>query len=446
MSNKPRLGVIHAPNGAANLREIYVSATGICDVVLIMRKPLAEAYPELIGVAGTLFHDVVIWDEDTTLEGLGLAGLTTFHDGELDLVDRELAALGLPGLGSHDQPWDKLSQRRRLNAAGASRLPIDAVSSPVEFRAAVAAVGLPAVLKPRRGVSGSGIAFIETAEDVAHQFEHRADWRDLLLEKMLGRGAHPSGVAWLGDFVSVETESVGAERRHVAVFDKVPVSVVRRSGTGGADAVRVTGDLTPSRLPSRHLDAVLDHTSRALDALGVAWRFTHTELWVSDSDVQVIEVNGRVGGHLNRVLRLVGGPDMVRSALFLALGREPIAHPEPQPGFAAGLFPVFTTGGPHVNAQVSRADLRRLPGVVGVDEVAVAGKPRADNGFRAANVTVKAADPAELDERIRAVHRGIGRLFAVDGAISDPWRSLSPAEPAALPVAVDRPSPSEIVR
>src|SRR5215204_4540100 len=384
MSNQSRVGVLYAPHGAASLRDIYIAASGICDVVIVIRRQVAQAHPKVVAAAQMVFDEVVIWDDGAPLGNLELAGFTTFHDTELDAVDRELVALGLPGVGRYERPWDKLVQRTRLNAAGASRLPIAAVSSPMEFHDALTMVGRPAVLKPRRGASGSGIALIETLQDVAHQLEHRTVWNDLLLEKMLDPGRHPSSVAWLGDFVSVETENVGTHRRHVALFDKVPVSIVRRAGADGADAVRVTGDITPSRLSSDHRQAVLDQASRALDALGVAWRFTHTELWVSASDVQVIEVNGRVGGHLNRVLRLLRGPDMIRSALVLSMGREPLRHADPQPGFAAGLFPVFASRGSHVTAKVSLSDLRRLPGVVGVDEVATSGALRSENGFRAA--------------------------------------------------------------
>src|SRR5215204_499004 len=214
MSNQSRVGVLYAPHGAASLRDIYIAASGICDVVIVIRRQVAQAHPKVVAAAQMVFDEVVIWDDGAPLGNLELAGFTTFHDTELDAVDRELVALGLPGVGRYERPWDKLVQRTRLNAAGASRLPIAAVSSPMEFHDALTMVGRPAVLKPRRGASGSGIALIETLQDVAHQLEHRTVWNDLLLEKMLDPGRHPSSVAWLGDFVSVETENVGTHRRH----------------------------------------------------------------------------------------------------------------------------------------------------------------------------------------------------------------------------------------
>jgi hypothetical protein len=61
--------------------------------------------------------------------------------------------------------------------------------------------------------------------------------------------------------------------------------------------VAETGDVTPSRLPPDVRGLALERTGAALDALDVRWRVTHTELRVTQTEVEVIEVNhGRVGG------------------------------------------------------------------------------------------------------------------------------------------------------
>ncbi|MFD9634154.1 ATP-grasp domain-containing protein [Streptomyces violascens] len=421
--NAPRLAVLHRPHGAAGLREIFAASRGLCEPHLVLRQEVAEQDPEILRTAPSFFPVSVCTGDDVTsaVRDMSAAGLVTFHDAELEHVDAALTALGLPGRSLIDDAWDKLVQRRAFESAGCSAIRAVPVDRAEDLHNAVARIGLPAVLKPRRAAGGGGVAFIGTEADVQHQLDRRTRWNGLLLETRIPSSAHPSGVGWLGDFVSVETASVGTDRRHLAVFDKVPVSVVARAGHDGADAVDVTGDVTPSRLPAPAHRAVLDATSAALDALGVRDRVTHTELRIGSDGAEVIEVNGRVGGHLARVLRLVGGPDLIGQALTVALGVSPAPAPETAPGYALGLFAPFPDRTGPVLSSVSRADLRALPGVVGVDEVARQGAARQDTGGRIANLTLRAPDSETLDRYVREVSSGLAGLFAADGMRDDPW-------------------------
>ncbi|XEC33111.1 ATP-grasp domain-containing protein [Streptomyces fradiae] len=430
------MGVVHRPYGAAGLRDVYRAAQGLCRPVLIFRGPVAGTYPELVELARAMFPVHVLPDDDPVpaVAALRLRGLTTFHDDELDFTDHLLRALDLPGAPATGSPWDKLVQRRAFARAGLSTLPFASVDSAEEFRRALREVRLPAVLKPRRAVGGRGVTFLRDPDDVRRVLSLRTSWAGLLLEGLIPPSAHPSGVPWLADFVSVETVSTATRRTHCAVFDKAPVSIRDAAGPEGADLVRVTGDVVPSRLPAQTRDLVLKRTGEALDALGTRCRVTHTELRVTPDEIEVIEVNGRVGGHLTRLLRPLGGPDLVRSALTLALGETAGEELPEQPadlgrsGFMVGLFVPFPHEDGTVASRVSRADLRALPGVVGVDEVAEHGAARADTGFRAANVTLRFATAEELDAAVGPVARGIAGLFAADGLADDPWlRRLAPA-------------------
>ncbi|MER6738264.1 ATP-grasp domain-containing protein [Streptomyces puniciscabiei] len=419
------MAILHRPHGAAGLREIFAASRGLCEPHLVLRQEVAERDPEILRTASSLFPVSVCAGDDVTsaVRELSAEGLVTFHDAELEHVDAALAALGLPGRSLVDDAWDKLVQRRAFASAGCSAIRAVPVDRPEDLRNAIARIGLPAVLKPRRAAGGGGVAFVGTEADVQYQLDNRARWTGLLLETRIPPAAHPSGVGWLGDFVSVETASAGTDRRHLAVFDKAPVSIVARAGHDGADAVDVTGDVTPSRLPAPAYRAVLDATSAALDALGVRDRVTHTELRVGAEGVEVIEVNGRVGGHLARVLRLVGGPDLIRHALTVALGAPPTPVPETAPGYAMGLFVPFSDRTGPVLSSVSRADLRVLPGVVGVDEVARPGADRQDTSGRVANLTLRAPDADTLDRYVRDVSSGLADLFEADGMRDDPWLS-----------------------
>lgn len=427
-SNKeelPAVAVFHQALASAGLWDIYNAARGICRPILFFDQSVAGMSPEMIAAAEEMFP-VVVYESSglvSAVKDAGVQGVTTFHDGELENVDIALAAIGFPGVSEIDHPWDKLAQRQALAAAGLSNIAAVAVDSIGGFRKAIERVGWPAVLKPRRAAGGSGLAFIDDSFDVDHQMQHRTNWANLVLEAKLSSAGHPAA-GWLADFVSVETVSTGDARHHVAIFDKAPVSVSRRAGADGADALNVTGDVTPTRLPDGLRDSVLDYTERVLDTLGVRWRVTHTEIRLSAHGPELIEVNGRVGGHLPRLLHALDGPNLYAMALQLSLGQKPDVPPLPTGapcGYAMGLFPAFRSREGRVRSHVTRAELRELPGVVSAEEVSTQGAPRRATGYRATNLVLRAADAAEMDSFVAETAAGVSRLFAEDGFQDDPW-------------------------
>jgi hypothetical protein len=111
---------------------------------------------------------------------------------------------------------------------------------------------------------------------------------------------------------------------------------------------------------------------------------------------------------------LVNGPDLIQTALGLALGRQPRPHAAPEPGFAMGFFPPFPRRGHLVRSAVRRSDLRRLPSVVGVDEVAQAGPEQSETGYRMANLTLFAETARSLDELARSIPPRLRELFVAD--------------------------------
>ena len=234
----PRIGVLHAPFGAADLRELSRAARGLCRPVLLFREQIAEANPVLRTLAGRLFEAVTVSDSQVAGQArrLGLAGLTTFHDGELDHVDLAAAELGFAGIGKVAQPWDKLVQRQRLAAAGLTSVRAVAVDGPDDLIAAVDRIGLPGVLKPRRANTGAGLALLDRQQDVSHQCGNRTIWQRLVYESRIPEGRHPAGHDWLADYISVETISTDTHRQ-VAVVDKLRPSLVRRAGLDAADSL-----------------------------------------------------------------------------------------------------------------------------------------------------------------------------------------------------------------
>lgn len=418
----PTVGVLHAPGAATELRDLVVAARGLARLMLVIRRSVAETHPYLVSLGRSLAEVAVVGDGTVTAEvaDLDLAGLTTFHDEELEHCDAALAALGLPGAGIVTGAWDKLVQRRRFLAAGISRVRAAPVDSAAGLDAAVADVGLPAVLKPRRGTASVGVSFLDDGAALRAQARGRRDWAGLVLEELIPRSAHPANVPYLADYVSVETVSHEDGHAHFAVFDKIPLSISAPSSPLRF-AVRETGDILPTRLPFDILAAALACTSRALDALSVRSRVTHTELRVSPSGVEIIEVNGRLGGEVARMARLHGGSDPVSAALELALGRHPTVLPPSGTGYLGCLYVPFLHRGGTVRSDVRPALVRGLPGVAAVDEVARRGDLRSATSFHAVKLLLRAADAAELEHRLGHAVALIAQWFAADGVAAEGW-------------------------
>ena len=88
----------------------------------------------------------------------------------------------LPSPKSFEIAQDRVTEKTFLNSLGIETAPFAAVDSPEDLAKAVAAVGLPAILKTRRmGYDGRGQAKIERAEDALSAFT-RLGGKGLVLE------------------------------------------------------------------------------------------------------------------------------------------------------------------------------------------------------------------------------------------------------------------------
>ena len=77
-----------------------------------------------------------------------------------------------PGVQALDVAQDRVSEKTFLNDHGAPTVAFRAVGSPDDARAAIEALGVPAILKTRRfGYDGKGQAVVRSVEDAAAAFE-----------------------------------------------------------------------------------------------------------------------------------------------------------------------------------------------------------------------------------------------------------------------------------
>ncbi|WP_344487238.1 hypothetical protein [Glycomyces endophyticus] len=235
------------------------------------------------------------------------------------------------------------------------------MDSPADLAAAARAVGLPAVLKPRKGAASADTHLIQTIEE-AERVLRDAGGPFVLEEFLIGDPA-AAGPGW-GDFVSVESIVADGAIASSHVTGKLPL----------APPFRETGQFAPSTLDRPVADRVAAHAEAAVAALGVRWGAVHTEVKLTPAGPRIVEVNGRLGGYVGDVHLRAGGPDLLRDAIAVALGL-PVA--ERAPGYRAVAFRHYVAAPPYL-AVLERLDgiddLLRVPGVTHVDVRAEAGR------------------------------------------------------------------------
>ncbi|MEU9107577.1 ATP-grasp domain-containing protein [Streptomyces xanthophaeus] len=372
-----RLAVVYE-NGSVNPLELAVAATGRCGLVLVC-DPSSETVRSVLPVLreiGTLVpYDARTPPEETAarLRELGVDGITTFSDLTIELT-AELA--GLLGRDYHSPATatllvDKHHQRARLAASGVPTPRHGAVragdTTEEEIRAAVTAVGVPAVVKPRQGAGSRNTVLVRTVEEgVRTVRELLADGEpELVLEEYLVGDPTIAGAHW-GDYVSVESVVHAGGITHVGVTGKPPL----------LEPFRETGAFFPADLPDPTRTALLEATTDALRALGVACGITHTEFKLTAAGPRLIEVNGRLGGFVNDVVGRSTGFPLLRTALDCALGKAP--HPLTVPPAGRVAYQHFLAPPLEARAVTSVTGVkqaRALPGVRRVELAKAPGQP-----------------------------------------------------------------------
>ncbi|WP_194292403.1 ATP-grasp domain-containing protein [Streptomyces katsurahamanus] len=288
--------------------------------------------------------------------------------GEMAIGPMHTAAhrLGLPA----NAPWsipalrNKQEQRRLLAEAGLPTPRFASVRSLSELRAAVASVGLPAILKPKAGVGSmatfrvddsadsADLAGLWTAACASYADDPRGgSAADFLLEEFLV-GVSPHTDDRYGAYASVESLVQEGVVQHLAVTDKFPLS----------PGFRENGGIMPSVLPGTVTDSLLECAAQAIKAMGITDSGVHTEIMFTEDGPRVIEVNSRIGGGVTEMLHYCCGYDSVLARAAIATGRP--APPFTPPVRSTGYFlPQAPQGATALTKAPSVAELLALPPV-----------------------------------------------------------------------------------
>ena len=323
---KARLGIVYA-SGAAGVRDILTSMRGDYELYFIVPSEDDSLIQALKSFAATIPVD--------PLGGVGHAlesivrnrveGLVTYSERMLRMTAELCERLNFPG---HDvrtvmRLTNKKLQREALSAAGIPVPRNAAVYRIEDWFDAVATVGLPAIVKPLRGMS-SAMTYPVISEEDAVRLELSLfdngpealgpyDSGYLLEELLIGRDSAP-----FGDYVSVECRTVSGCTSLYGVTGTFPL----------AAPFREPGQFWPCHLSRADQDQIFELARSAISALGITNAVSHTEVKLTDAGPRIIEVNGRLGGFRADLAFRHCGLDLIRDAAEIALGRASSADPE----------------------------------------------------------------------------------------------------------------------
>jgi ATP-grasp domain-containing protein len=327
----PRLLVMY-DIGVAGPAEITAALGKLGQVTFAVRvNPATEPLLPLIGELADLV--LIGPDERLALKLVRMRSpdaILTFSDLMITQTAAFAAELGLPyhTPATAQALTSKWSQRCALAAAGVEHTRSARITSPAQWPAAVAAAGLPAVIKPARG-AGSRNTYKVDDEAAGAALAARLlappdpPEDELVVEEYLaGRDAAP-----YGDYVAVESAVQHGEVTHLVVTGKLPL----------LPPFREVGHFWPAVLPPGERAAVEALVAGALRALGITTGITHTEVKLTRGGPRIIEVNGRLSGLIANMGRPAMGIDLVELAGRLALG-EPPPRPVLRPGTVTFMY------------------------------------------------------------------------------------------------------------
>ena len=259
--------------------------------------------------------------------------LTISADRAVPVVAAVTERLGLPSIGTEvaHRMTHKIAMRRTLAEEGVPQPSFAAVRSLAEGRAAIATVGLPAVLKPVDSGGQRGLFRIEAPGDLEshlHSALAESPAREAILEAFID-GTEMNGIV----------VARGGETRLLTLSDRL-----RPAGVGfGVGWIHVY----PASIHSDQLALAERTAERAVAALGLRDGIAFPQLIATtDGNVSTVEVAARIpGGQMADLVRHAVGVDLVELALRFALG-EDVPDDVALPRFSQPLAIRFLTAAP----------------------------------------------------------------------------------------------------
>ena len=369
MAQLDRLVVLLAGQyGSLTPAEIAACADDLADLYFLVDAGQPEVFAMARSLAPTM--QLAFSDRDACLDAvrrIGASVVGTFNDQMCSLTAWLNARLN--GDADTEALWGRKDiQRQRLRAAGLSGVMSNRVSDGFALREFARQAGFPVVVKPTNGWGSNEVWLLRQEADVDAFLARsgtgpRQELDNVFAEQFI------VGEPWAGphraDYVSAELFRPGGGTESAAlrfVTDRLP----------SAWPFRETGLVLPSVIGPERQELLLATAERALEAVGARDGVFHVEIKTKSPVPEIIELNGRLGGFLARLVRYGTGERLGRLALSCLLG-----HAQDLPlrwdrcalslSFQAPPTAVAVTSAP------TRREIRRMPGVVGVDGVSPEG-------------------------------------------------------------------------
>jgi cysteine synthase/biotin carboxylase len=326
-----------------------------------------------------------------------LAGVITTSEFYLVRVAELTAAAGLPGnlAESAAACRNKALTRSALANAAVPQPKFVVVRDIAEVDAAIAAVGLPCVVKPADESGSHDVLWCADRETVVAQVGN------VLAVVRNVRDQPTAGVALIEEFLdgpefSAEMFCLDGEMTCVGVTGRT-VSALPHFVE--------TGHLFPADLPVETADAIAETARQALKVVGVDRGAVHVEVKLTAAGPAIVEINARLaGGMIPELIRLATGIDLLEQHLRAAAGRpvrlEPLRH-----RYAGIRFLISPGSG-------------TLIGVTGLD------RAQHVSGVEQAAVTVA---PGKTVGPVRDAYDRLGYVIAVGTTPADVARALDEA-------------------
>ncbi|MEF2529138.1 MULTISPECIES: ATP-grasp domain-containing protein [Streptomyces] len=345
-----------------NPRDLVIAAAQRLGLCVVVAADPSSPVPVPDGLPCTVLRTP--WIEDPAdlvrrLRALAPAGAASvFGFGEVGAgtaaaVNREL---GWPG--NPPEALEAFRDKARLRAVVGDRAGVPVAyavcSDREQARAAVARIGFPCVIKPVAGTGSSGVRLLAAPEEAEAHLAALEFTARYVVEEFLE-----------GTEYSVEAVSTPAGHRILAVTEKA---------TTGAPHFVETGHVLPVRLDPADEAAVTAVVTATLDAAGLRYGPSHTEVMLTAAGPRLIESHGRPGGdRISDMLGLALGEDVFAQMMTAVFGL-----PEPAPAArrrVAGIrYVTFDRGVPVPPHGTGSALVASLPGVAEVEISVPAGE------------------------------------------------------------------------
>jgi cysteine synthase A len=329
--------------------------------------------------------------------GPGPAGVLTTSEFYIARVAALAAELGLPGNPPEAVRLcrDKAAVRLRLTDLGIGQPRFTVLDHVETVPDAVAAVGLPCVVKPVDDSGSTNVRICTTVEQATLQA------KTITAVEYNARGQRTDGRVLIEQYIpgpefSVETFSVDGT--------VMPIGVTQRTLTSPPHCVE-RQHMYPAQLAPEAEQELTAAVGEVLGAVGVRWGPVHTEMKLTAGGPVLIEVNCRLaGGMVPELIRLVDGLDLLDEQIRCAVGERPRLAKSRSGCAGVQFLTAAESGILHGLRGVEAA--RVLPGVTELSVNAVPGvkvRPPRSAYDRLGFAVVRASGHEELRQRMSAV-------------------------------------------